>query len=153
MFSRAALAAVSTTCREIKIAVGISKGCCRTHYVKRTYSNIRCFIAQCAGQSAAGSSEIFILLPTEQVHKIYLFSTIRREAVILGICKESISCFFKSICFSLNLIMVSACIGSLNLGTGILNLLHHAVDTIIFKAAVGRNIHLATGKSNVGSRR
>ena len=90
-------------------------------------------------------------MSAKQVHEIYLLFSVGREAVILGICKESISCFFKSICFSLNLIMVSACIGSLNLGTGILNLLHHAVDTIIFKAAVGRNIYLATGKRNVGS--
>ena len=48
--------------------------------------------------------------------------------------------------------MVSACISFLNLIAGILNLLHHAVDTVIFKAAVSRNIHLATGKRNVGSR-
>ena len=153
MFSRAALAAVSTTCREIKIAVGISKGCSCAHYINRTYSNILSFITQCTGQSAASSSEIFILLSAEQVHEVHLLSTVRREAVILGICKESICCITQGICLSLNLIMVSACIGSLNLGTGILNLLHHAVDTIIFKAAVGRNIHLATGKSNVGSRR
>ena len=48
--------------------------------------------------------------------------------------------------------MIFTFIGIFNLGAGILNLLHHAVDTVIFKAAVGRNIYLATGKRNIGSR-
>ena len=152
MFSRAALAAVSTTCREIKIAVGISKGCSCAHYINRTYSNILSFITQCTGQSAASSSEIFILLSAEQVHEVHLLSTVRREAVILGIIKESICCITQGICLSFDISMIFTFIGSLNLGAGILNLLHHAVDTVIFKAAVGRNIYLTTCKRNVGSR-
>ena len=151
MFSRAALAAVSTTCREIKIAVGISKGCSCAHYINRTYSNILSFITQCTGQSAASSSEIFILLSAEQVHEVHLLSTVRREAVILRIIKESICCITQGICLSFDISMIFTFIGSLNLGAGILNLLHHAVDTVIFKAAVGCNIYLATGKRNVGS--
>ena len=91
-------------------------------------------------------------MSAKQVHKIYLLSTVGREAVILGIIKESICCSAQSICLSVDFIMVGACIGIFNLGAGILNLLHHAIDTVIFKAAVGRNIYLATCKRNVGSR-
>ena len=49
MFSRAALATVSTACGKVKIAVGISKGCSCAHYVNRTYSDILSFITQCLG--------------------------------------------------------------------------------------------------------
>ena len=150
--ARAALATVGTACRKVKIAIGISKGCSRAHYVNRAYSNILSFITQCTGQSAASSSELFILLSAKQVHEIYLLSTVRREAIILGIIKESICCITQGICLSFDISMIFTFIGSLNLGAGILNLLHHAVDTVIFKAAVGRNIYLATGKRNVGSR-
>ena len=90
-------------------------------------------------------------MPTEQVHEIYLLSTVGREAAILGIIKESICCITQSFSLSFDISIIGAFIGIFYLGAGILNLLHHAFDTIIFKAAVGRNIHLATGKSNVGS--
>ena len=148
--SRAALATVGTACRKVKIAIGISKGCSRTHYVKRAYSDILSIITQSTGQSAASSSKFLKFLSAKQVHEIYLLSAVGREAVILGIIKESICCSAQSICLSIDFIVAS--ISFLNLGTGILNLLHHAVDTIIFKAAVSRNIYLATGKRNVGSR-
>ena len=151
--ARAALATIGTACGKVKIAVRISKGCSCAHYVKRTYSDILSIITQSTGQSAASSSEILKFLSAKQIHEIYLLSAVGREAVILGICKEFICCSAQSICLSFYISMSFAFISSLNLGTGILNLLHHAVDTIIFKAAVGRNIHLATGKSNVGSRR
>ena len=90
-------------------------------------------------------------MSSEQVHEIYLLSAVGREAVILGIIKESICCIAQGICLSFDISIIFTFIGSLNLGAGILNLLYHAVDTVIFKAAVGRNIHLATGKRNVGS--
>ena len=92
-------------------------------------------------------------MSAEQVHEVYLLFASGREAVILGICKESICCLAQGISLSFNISMIFAFIGSLNFGAGILNLLHHAVDTIIFKAAVGSNIYLATGKRNVGSSR
>ena len=91
-------------------------------------------------------------MSAKQVHEVYLLFTSGREAVILGVIKESICCSAQSICLSFDIRMIFAFISSLNLGAGILNLLHHAVDTIIFKAAVGCNIHLATGKRNIGSR-
>ena len=149
--SRAALATVGTACRKVKIAIGISKGCSRTHYVNRAYSNIRCFTAQSAGQSAASSSKFLKFLSAKQVHEIYLFFAVGREAVILGIIKESICCIAQGISLSFDISMIFTFIGIFNLGAGILNLLYHAVDTVIFKAAVGCNIHLATGKRNVGS--
>ena len=91
-------------------------------------------------------------MSAKQVHEIYLLSTVRREAIILGIIKESICCITQSLSLIADIFIVGAFIGILNLGAGILNLLHHAVDTVIFKAAVGSNIHLATaGKRNVGS--
>ena len=151
MFARAALAAVGTACRKVKIAIGISKGCCRAHYVNRAYSDILSIITQSTGQSAASSSKFLKFLSAKQVHEIHLLSAVGREAVIRGICKEFISCIAQSICLSVDIIFIFAFIGSLNLGAGILNLLHHAVDTVIFKAAVGSNIYLATGKRNVGS--
>ena len=150
--ARAALATVGTACRKIKIAVGISKGCSCAHYVNRAYSDILSIITQSTGQSAASFSKLHKFFPAKQVHEIYLFFAVGREAVIRGICKEFISCIAQSICLSFYISMSFAFISSLNLGAGILNLLHHAVDTVIFKAAVGRNIHLATGKRNVGSR-
>ena len=153
MFARSALATVSTTCREIKIAVWISKGCSCAHYVNRAYSDILSIITQSTGQSAASSSKFLKFLSAKQVHEIYLLFTSGREAVILGICKEFICCIAQSICLSFYISMSFAFISSLNLGAGILNLLYHAVDTVIFKAAVGSNIYLATaGKCNIGSR-
>ena len=151
MFSRAALATVSTACGKVKVAVGISKGCSCAHYVKRAYSNILSIITQSTGQSAASSSKFLKFLSAEQVHEVHLLSASGREAVILGICKECFCRFFKSICLSINIIIIGAFIGIFNLGAGSLNLIHHVFDTVIFKAAVGRNIYLATGKSNVGS--
>ena len=150
--ARATLATVGTACRKVKIAIGISKGCCRAHYVKRAYSDILSIITQSTGQSAASSSKFLKFLSAKQVHEIYLLSAVGREAVIFGIIKEFICCSAQSICLSFYISMSFAFISSLNLGAGILNLLHHAVDTIIFKAAVSRNIYLATGKRNVGSR-
>ena len=88
-------------------------------------------------------------MSAKQVHEVHLLSSIGREAVILGIVLESVCFGFKVIYRSIDFSIIG--IGTPYLGAGLQNLLHHAVDTVIFKAAVSRNIYLATGKRNVSS--